>query len=196
MNEICNLTSLKKITIKYVTNVPLKPLFLDYVPTFWYFHDIDFGVLNIYIDSLGLYFWELEHQMDRHLSLVLIFVSGIAMSGCASMTNWTPTVDPHNDPNAANIEQDLTECKELAKKVTGGGVEEGLGLGAGLAAVGAGIGAVIGSVSFGDAGGGAAIGAAIGGGSGVAAGGLHGEMTYKQAYINCVAMRGHRVIDP
>jgi uncharacterized protein YceK len=134
--------------------------------------------------------------MRSFLIFLLSLAVSLLFSGCASMTNWTPTVDPHNDPNAANIEQDLVECKKLAKKVTGGGLEEGATLGAGLGAVGAGIGAVIGSYYYGDAGSGAAIGAAVGGGSGVAAGGIHGEMTYKQAYINCVAMRGHRVIDP
>ena len=126
--------------------------------------------------------------------ITFLFLSSFL--GCASLTDWTPTVDPHNDPNAANIEKDLIECKELAKKVTGGGLEEGATLGAGLGAVGAGIGAVIGSYYYGDAGSGAAIGGAIGGGSGIAAGGIHGEMTYKQAYINCVSMRGHRIIDP
>jgi len=125
--------------------------------------------------------------------ITFLFLSSLL--GCASLTNWTPTVDPHNDPNAANIEKDLSECKVLAKKVTGVGLEEGATLGAGLAAVGAGVGAVIGSY-YGSAGSGAAIGGAIGGGSGIVAGGIHGEMTYKQAYINCVSMRGHRIIDP
>ena len=74
--------------------------------------------------------------------ITLLFLSSFL--GCASLTNWTPTVDPHNDPNAANIEKDLSECKVLAKKVTGGGLEEGATLGAGLAAVGAGVGASVG----------------------------------------------------
>ena len=126
--------------------------------------------------------------------ITFLFLSSFL--GCASLTDWTPTVDPHNDPNAANIEKDLSECKVLAKKVTGGGLEEGATLGAGLGVVGIGIGAVIGSYYYGDAGSGAAIGGAIGGGSGIVAGGIHGEMTYKQAYINCVSMRGHRIIDP
>ena len=133
--------------------------------------------------------------MNRHFLVIIALCFGLLMVGCASMTNWTPTVDPHNDPNAANIDTDLAECKTLTKKVTGGGGEEGLGYGVGLAGVGAAVGAVLGSY-YGTAGGGAAIGAAIGGGTGVIGGGLHGEINYKQAYINCVSMRGHRVINP
>jgi outer membrane lipoprotein SlyB len=126
---------------------------------------------------------------------IIALCFGLLMSGCASMTDWTPTVDPYNDPNAANIETDLVECKTLANKVTGGGVEEGVKYGAIGAGVGAAVGAVLGSL-YGDAGSGAAMGAGMAGGVGAAGGGLHGEMTYKQAYINCVAMRGHRIIDP
>ena len=133
--------------------------------------------------------------MNRHFLVIIALCFGLLMVGCASMTNWTPTVDPHNDPHAADIETDLAECKTLANKVTGGGVEEGVKYGAIGAGLGAAVGAVLGSF-YGDAGGGAAIGAAAAGGAGAAGGGLHGEMTYKQAYINCVAMRGHRIIDP
>lgn len=133
--------------------------------------------------------------MKRYFILVIVLCFWISMSACASITDWTPTVDPHNDPNAANIETDLAECKTLANKVTGGGVEEGVKYGAIGAGLGAAVGAVLGSF-YGDAGSGAAIGAGMAGGAGAAGGGLHGEMTYKQAYINCVAMRGHRVIDP
>lgn len=134
--------------------------------------------------------------MKRYFILVIVLCFWISMSACASITDWTPTVDPHNDPNAANIEKDLAECKTLANKVTGGGVEEGVKYGSIGAGLGAAVGAVLGSIYYGDAGSGAAIGAATAGGAGAAAGGLHGEMNYKQAYINCVAMRGHRVIDP
>lgn len=126
-----------------------------------------------------------------------LMATGFAMlwlSGCASYGGWEPTVDPRAGTNQDTLNQDLTECKELASKASGGTATEaakGTAVGAlGGAAAGAVIGAVTGS-----AGTGAALGAAIGGTGGAAKEGLSAEHQYKRSYIKCLEGRGHRVIN-
>ncbi len=124
------------------------------------------------------------------LGLLLVF----AVTGCASQGSWTPTVDPYNDPNAANIDRDLVECRQLAKHASGGtGAETGKGalVGGAIGAVG---GAIIGA-AVGSPGRGAAVGAAAGGVGGGARGGLGAEDQFKRSYINCMRQRGHNVIN-
>jgi outer membrane lipoprotein SlyB len=122
----------------------------------------------------------------------MIFAVGLA--GCASQTGWTPTVDPYNDPNAARIQYDLMECKQLAQQSAGStGVEtvQGAAIG-GL--LGAAAGAAIGAAA-GNAGAGAAIGAATGGMGGAAHQGFGSEGNYKRAFNNCMRNRGHYVVN-
>ncbi len=120
-------------------------------------------------------------------------ISAMVMTGCASQ-GWSPTVDPYGDPNAANIERDKVECRQLAKNAGGDtATETGKGAlvgGAVGAAAGAALGAVVGSP-----GSGAAAGAAIGGIGGGARQGFGSEGNFKQAFINCMRGRGHNVIN-
>jgi len=116
------------------------------------------------------------------------------MTGCASQGNWSPTVDPYGDPNAANIGRDKVECRQLAKSSAGNtAAETGKG-----ALVGGAIGAVAGVVigaAVGSPGTGAMIGAAVGGLGGAAKQGFGAEGDYKQAFINCMRNRGHNVVN-
>lgn len=116
------------------------------------------------------------------------------LTGCASMGNWTPTVDPYRDQNVERIEQDLYECQQLADQATGGLPEDtalGIGIGALIGAAG---GAAIGAI-VGDPASGAAIGAAAGGLSGGVQQGVQSEQEYKNAYRRCMSLRGHNVIN-
>ncbi|WP_305909819.1 glycine zipper family protein [Methylomarinum sp. Ch1-1] len=131
--------------------------------------------------------------MKKIFPINIISVS-LLLSGCATQTGWTPTVDPYGDPNAYRLEQDMAECRQLALRSSGGTVKEtakGTAVG-GL--LGAATGAAVGAVS-GDAGAGAAYGAAIGGIGGGAKQGIESEEQYKRAYINCMRHRGHYVVD-
>jgi outer membrane lipoprotein SlyB len=125
----------------------------------------------------------------------LLLLSGIALffSGCANQSGWTPMVDPHGDPNVANIARDKIHCRVLAKQAAGNPVNEvGKGAltgGATGAATGAALGAVTGAPAAG-----AALGAATGGVSGMIGTGISVDEQYKQAFINCMRGRGHNVI--
>lgn len=130
--------------------------------------------------------------MYKTLSAILI--SAVIMTGCASQGDWSPTVDPYGDPNAANIGRDKVECKQLAKSSAGStAAETGKGAlvgGAIGAAAGAAVGAAVGSPGTG-----AMVGAAVGGLGGAAKQGFGAEGDYKQAFINCMRNRGHNVVN-
>ncbi len=129
----------------------------------------------------------------KKLATNIVLVGGILLTGCASQTGWTPTVDSYNDPNAYRINQDMAECKQLAAQASGGTVKE-TAIGAGVGGlVGAAGGAVVGAFT-GNPGAGAAIGAAAGGLGGAAKQGFSAEDRYKNAYNSCMSQRGHRVV--
>jgi outer membrane lipoprotein SlyB len=131
--------------------------------------------------------------MVKNITAVIL-VSAIALTGCASQGGWSPTVDSYGDPNAANIQRDTVECRQLAKNASGGTAQE-TGKGAVVGgAVGAVAGAVLGA-AVGSPGKGAMVGAAIGGVGGGARQGFGSEANFKQAYKNCMSGRGHRVIN-
>lgn len=124
----------------------------------------------------------------------LIFAGSLLLSACASQTGWTPTVDTYNDPNAGRINQDMTECKQLATQASGGTAKESA-IGAGVGGlIGAAGGAALGEIT-GSPGTGAAIGGAAGGIGGGAKQGLEAESQYKKAYVNCMQNRGHRIVN-
>jgi outer membrane lipoprotein SlyB len=126
--------------------------------------------------------------------LVVVGMTALWLGGCASYGNWEPTVDPRAGANQENLNRDLSECKELASKASGGTATEAAKGTAAGAVVGAAAGAVIGAVG-GHAGSGAALGAAVGGtGAGVHQG-VGSEQQYKRSYIKCLEGRGHRVIN-
>jgi phage tail tape-measure protein len=120
--------------------------------------------------------------------------SVLALTGCASQTGWTPTVDSYNDPNANRISADMVECKQLASQASGwtaGETAKGMAVGGLLgAAAGAAIGAAVGSPGTG-----AAIGAATGGVGGGAHQGWGSEQKYQSSFRSCMRNRGHHVID-
>lgn len=131
--------------------------------------------------------------MSKPFSIVATAVC-LSLSGCASQTNWTPVVDTYGDPNAARLNQDIAQCKQLALQASGGTAKE-TAIGAGVggligAAAGAALGAAVGSPGTG-----AALGAAAGGIGGGAKQGLQAEDKYKSAYNNCLRNRGHKVIN-
>lgn len=129
----------------------------------------------------------------KNLTSVGIFIASILLTACASQGGWTPTVDSYNDPNAARINQDMAECKQLAGQASGGTATQtavGAGTGALLGAAG---GAVIGAFT-GSPGMGAAIGASTGALGGGAYTGLSAEDKYKNAFNNCMSGRGHKVV--
>lgn len=123
----------------------------------------------------------------------LILLSGFALlPGCASMTNWQPTVDSMGNPNA-NLQSDMADCKNLAGQASGGAVKETM-IGAGVGGLlGGATGAALGAV-MGNPGVGAAIGAAGAGIAGGAYNGISAEERYKSAYKNCLRGRGHKVL--
>lgn len=131
--------------------------------------------------------------MTRHGALCAL-VTAAALSGCASTSGWRPTVDTYNDPRAQHVAQDEAECRQLALQASGGTANEAASGAVTGAAVGAAAGAVLGAI-LGDAGSGAAIGAATGGVGNAISRGEEAELQYKRAFINCMAGRGHRVIN-
>lgn len=132
--------------------------------------------------------------MIRHLSSVSATLGFLLLSGCASVTGWTPTVDTYNDRNAYRLNQDMQECEQLASHASGGGAKE-TAIGAGVGGlIGAAGGAALGAV-VGNPGTGAAIGAAAGGIGGGAKQGMESNDRYKNAYRNCLRQRGHNVVN-
>lgn len=116
-----------------------------------------------------------------------------SLAGCASQSNWQPTIDAASDPHAHKIGQDLYECKQLADQASESNdtVAEDTGIGAVGGAAG---GALLGAIAGGPATG-AAIGAVTGTGLGLGGGVLSANSKYKSAYVNCMKQRGHPVIN-
>ena len=118
----------------------------------------------------------------------------LTLVGCASMGNYRPTVDPHNDRHANRIPQDEAECRQLAQQAAGGTAKEAVVGGAVGGLLGAATGAALGA-AVGKPGTGAAVGAAAGGMGGGAYKGLSAEERFKHAFQTCMRNRGHNVID-
>ncbi len=129
-----------------------------------------------------------------HKSIPFTLSALIALSGCASQSGWTPTVDTYGDPRAQYITQDENECRAIAQRASGYTPQEvakGTVVGGLLgAAAGAAIGAALGSPGKG-----AAVGAAAGGFGGGTRQGMQAEARYKQVFRNCMRNRGHNVLD-
>lgn len=132
--------------------------------------------------------------MKPRLLKISVAAALLALSGCATMSNWQPTIDAKNDPHKSRIYTDLAECKQLARQASGLSVEE-VGKNTVIGgAVGAAGGAAIGAAA-GNAGTGAAVGAAaVGLGSGIYTS-LQGDEQYKRVYAQCMQRRGHTVLN-
>ena len=124
----------------------------------------------------------------------VIFVSVSLLAGCASQSQWSPTVDTYGNSRAQYLSRDMEECRSLARSASGGTGEQaakGAGIG-GLA--GAAGGALIGTM-VGRPGRGAVLGAAAGAAGGGVYSGTRTEQQFKQAFSNCMRQRGHNVIN-
>ncbi|MCK4842959.1 MAG: hypothetical protein KAT04_13945 [Methylococcales bacterium] len=131
--------------------------------------------------------------MNKNFKIFSIAI-GLLITGCASQTGWSPTVDPYGDPNAYRLNQDLEECRQLALQASGGTAKQAATGAVVGGVIGAASGAALGAIS-GDAGTGAAYGATIGGIGGAAKQGFEAEGSYKKAYNKCMRHRGHYLIN-
>lgn len=114
--------------------------------------------------------------------------------GCTAQQAWRPVVDTYGSSNAQYVNRDMEECRALALQVSGDSRQQAAtgALTGGL--VGAAGGAAIGA-AFGSPGKGAAVGAAAGGlGRGLQQA-SRAESSFRQAFVNCMRQRGHRVIN-
>ncbi len=118
----------------------------------------------------------------------------LGTTGCAEYGGYRPTVDTYNDPNAQNLSRDEADCRELARRASGGTVQQTATGGVVGGLIGAAAGAAIGAAT-GNAGKGAAIGAASGGVGGGAYKGIEADSNYKAAYRDCMRNRGHNVLN-
>ncbi len=123
-----------------------------------------------------------------------LLVGALFLAGCASQSQWSPTVDTYGNSRAQYLSRDMEECRALARNASGstaGGTAQGAGVGALIGAAG---GALIG-VAAGRPGTGAALGAAGGALGGGVAGNRRTESQFKRAFSNCLRERGHNVIN-
>lgn len=125
---------------------------------------------------------------------LLFFASVSLLAGCASQSQWSPTVDTYGNSRAQYLSRDMEECRALSRSAsgdTGAQTARGAGIGAMVGAAG---GAIIGAM-VGSPGRGAILGAAAGGvGAGAVSAGRTEEQ-FKQAFNNCMRERGHNVIN-
>lgn len=133
--------------------------------------------------------------MKPRLLKISVAIALLALSGCASTSNWQPTIDAKIDRHKDRIYTDLAQCKQLAASQASGLSVKEVGKTALIGgAVGAAGGAAIGAAA-GNAGTGAAVGAAVVGlGSGLYKT-FHSDEEYKRVYIRCMQGRGHTVLN-
>lgn len=145
------------------------------------------------------------NKLTKSIGIAAV-ISVMSLTGCAEYGGYTPVIDQspiggYNDPSYlyqqnqqnSRLNQDMTECRQLAKRSSGGALTKGAigAVGGGL--IGAAGGAIVGAFT-GNPAAGAAIGAAGGAFGGAAHQGLSADQRFKQSYNNCLASRGHRVV--
>lgn len=161
--------------------------------------------------------------MKRYVTIVLITCALALLAGCHSLGGYHPVVDTARSSNYPSYPQgaqpgyqsngystqgqyyqnsqgltqdqmnrDYAECETLANQAHSVVTDTAIGAGTG-ALIGAAGGAIIGAFT-GNPGKGAAIGAAAGGFGAGAQQGYSSDQGFKQAYDNCMAQRGYRVI--
>lgn len=127
-------------------------------------------------------------------SLAAILAAPLLCAACVTQQPWTPTVDTFGSERSQYVDRDLNQCRMLAAEVSGSAPAQGARGALVGGAVGAASGAALGA-ALGNAGRGAALGAAAGGiGTGVVRT-QQSESAFRQAYINCMRQRGHRVLN-
>lgn len=52
--------------------------------------------------------------MQKKFLMLVALATTLAMTGCAEYSNWTPTVDTYQDPNAQNLTRDMQECRNAS----------------------------------------------------------------------------------
>lgn len=130
------------------------------------------------------------NTMKRMKALSVLMA--VTLSGCASLSGYQPTVDTYGDANAANLQEDMKQCEQLAGQASSFAKETLMGAGIGGLLGGGGgaaLGAVIGNPAIG-----AAAGAGVLGIAGGAYAGIKADDKYKTAYNQCLRGRGHRVL--
>jgi len=45
------------------------------------------------------------------MRLITVLIVGFVIFGCATYSDWKPTVDSYNNPHASRIPQEMTETK-------------------------------------------------------------------------------------
>lgn len=127
---------------------------------------------------------------------IVVISAGLTMfaAGCAAQQPWQPTVDTFGSSRAQYVSRDTEECRQLAFQVSGNSTNQAVRGAATGGLVGAASGAALGA-AFGNAGRGAAVGAAAGGIGLGAARASQSEQAFRQAYVNCMRQRGHRVVN-
>lgn len=64
---------------------------------------------------------------------LIICICLMILTGCNTLGDQgNPVVDPYGDLNAARIDQDLYECRELAQQASGGSTLKDTAIGAGV----------------------------------------------------------------
>lgn len=121
-----------------------------------------------------------------------LLLTAIVLSGCASVSHYTPIVDTFGDTRLNYIAIDMQECKQLAEQASVAKDALAYGLAGGLAggAGGSALGAVIGNPAIG-----AAAGAAGAGVIGGTYGAFQADERYKRIYRQCMRNRQHHVVD-
>jgi len=133
-----------------------------------------------------------------------LFCAVLFLTGCSSLSGWSPTVDARRDRQGFWLHQNTEECRQLASQASGQGatvrdVAWGVGMGGVIgAAGGAAVGAILGDpfgVAAAVAGVGAMLGAVYGGTSGTVYQGMNADNNYRYTFSNCLKQRGHAVIN-
>lgn len=125
--------------------------------------------------------------------ITTLLASVLLLSGCASVSGYSPVVDPYSDRNAYNLSRDYAECEAIAKQSSSVGKDLLIQGGTG-ALIGGATGAAMGAI-FGNPAVGAAAGGALGGLGGASKGGFEADERYKRVFRNCLRSRGHSVLD-
>lgn len=133
-------------------------------------------------------------NIERKINLSLVILIALTVGGCAQYMKWQPVIDPYGDPRGQFIQQDMNECRWIAERASGGGVNS-TALDAAVGALGGAAAGAAGGMLLGNPAIGAAVGAAAGGFGGGAYGGIDSDNIFKSAFKNCLRNRGHRPVN-
>jgi len=124
---------------------------------------------------------------------VLAMVAGVAiLGGCASQSDWQPTIDTYGNSRSQYLTRDLDECRAIAQSAIGTATEDTT-----LAATVGGVAGAVGGMVLGGMLGRPGRGLALGAASGAIAGGgianAQSQEQFETVYSDCMRERGHNV---